>query len=345
MSMLGHGSKVSQQTFTHDHFLGMFLRRTCGIAFSQTYFRQSSANFPKPCQQHPWGIASVQLVAGTSLLVAGTATTCIVCADQTRSLVSPADMTGKSTRLTFVLFGDSITGWGFGSGGWGQRLAGAYMCKADVLNRGYAGYNTRFALLGIKRLLRRVDVKDAGELAMNEHLARASLWTVMLGTNDSGFPDGGFSVVHVPLLEYERNLAAIVRSIQSIAKDQGHQEAKIIVLTPATVDDAQVNTNGKASHSNVNTGLYAAAARRVATDGQVVLCDVYAKMQSRGQPSDFVSDGLHLNACGNELVYELVKKTIEEQFPEMASANCRLELPGVQYLWGDQDYHSVFARY
>lgn len=48
-------------------------------------------------------------------------------------------------RLTFVLFGDSITQRGF-EDGWVASLANHYTRKADVLNRGYGGYNARASL-------------------------------------------------------------------------------------------------------------------------------------------------------------------------------------------------------
>jgi hypothetical protein len=45
-----------------------------------------------------------------------------------------------------VLFGDSITEQSFRPGGWGAALADTYSRKADVVVRGYGGYNTRWAL-------------------------------------------------------------------------------------------------------------------------------------------------------------------------------------------------------
>lgn len=50
------------------------------------------------------------------------------------------------SRGRIVLFGDSITQQSFSCGGWGARMADAYQRKADVLNRGYSGYNTRSLL-------------------------------------------------------------------------------------------------------------------------------------------------------------------------------------------------------
>ncbi len=48
-------------------------------------------------------------------------------------------------RPLFVLFGDSITQRGFAPGGWAARLADKYSRRADVVNRGYSGYNSALA--------------------------------------------------------------------------------------------------------------------------------------------------------------------------------------------------------
>jgi hypothetical protein len=48
-------------------------------------------------------------------------------------------------RPAFVLFGDSITQRGGAVGGWATRLAERYTRRADVVNRGYSGYNTAWA--------------------------------------------------------------------------------------------------------------------------------------------------------------------------------------------------------
>ncbi|VFQ95641.1 unnamed protein product [Cuscuta campestris] len=55
-------------------------------------------------------------------------------------------------RPEIVLFGDSITEQSFRSGGWGSSLADYYSRKADILNRGYGGYNTRWALFMLHHL-------------------------------------------------------------------------------------------------------------------------------------------------------------------------------------------------
>lgn len=82
-------------------------------------------------------------------------------------------------RPQFVLFGDSITQKSFSPGGWGAAVADAYQRKADVVNRGYSGYNSRWAL----HLLGRVfPAERAGDTA---------LATVFFGANDAALADRG----------------------------------------------------------------------------------------------------------------------------------------------------------
>ena len=55
-------------------------------------------------------------------------------------------LTSPFQRPQIILFGDSITQFSFQTGGWGAALANEYQRHADVVVRGYSGYNTRWAL-------------------------------------------------------------------------------------------------------------------------------------------------------------------------------------------------------
>ena len=56
-----------------------------------------------------------------------------------------AEQTGKPRR-TILLLGDSITQWSLRPNGWGNLLAQHYMRRADVVNRGFSGYNSAWIL-------------------------------------------------------------------------------------------------------------------------------------------------------------------------------------------------------
>lgn len=49
----------------------------------------------------------------------------------------------KKNMKTIVCIGDSITQQGFGNSGWVAGLADTYQRRADIVDRGFSGYNTR----------------------------------------------------------------------------------------------------------------------------------------------------------------------------------------------------------
>jgi hypothetical protein len=70
----------------------------------------------------------------------------------TTTLEVPPRGPRRSIRGQIVLFGDSITQRSFSVGGWGARLAHDYMRKADVLNRGFSGYNSAWGDLAVQKV-------------------------------------------------------------------------------------------------------------------------------------------------------------------------------------------------
>ena len=100
-------------------------------------------------------------------------------------------------RSSVVLFGDSLTQRGFEPGGWAAALAHHLGRRADVYNRGYGGYNARWASYLAPALF----PDPSG--APGRHL----LVTVWFGANDAA--DAG-ERAHVPLDEFARRLELIV---------------------------------------------------------------------------------------------------------------------------------------
>ena len=90
---------------------------------------------------------------------------------------SGASQVKPAFRAQFLLFGDSITQRSFQYGGWGAHLANAYQRKVDVLNRGYSGYNSRWALQLLDRVL---PAEKAGKIL---------LATVFFGANDAALAE------------------------------------------------------------------------------------------------------------------------------------------------------------
>jgi hypothetical protein len=67
-----------------------------------------------------------------------------VCARARRALAG--------SRPQILLFGDSITQHAAGRYGWATELAEVYSRKADVINRGFSGYNSAVAWRGLSTL-------------------------------------------------------------------------------------------------------------------------------------------------------------------------------------------------
>lgn len=82
-------------------------------------------------------------------------------------------------RPQFITFGDSITQRGFAPG-WTGLLADAYQRRADVINRGYSGYNSRWALQLMDRVFPPTSVVPPPRLV-----------TIFFGANDAALPDRG----------------------------------------------------------------------------------------------------------------------------------------------------------
>jgi lysophospholipase L1-like esterase len=105
-------------------------------------------------------------------------------------------------RPTVVLFGDSITAQSFRSGGWGSALADAYSRKADVVVRGYGGYNTRWALF----LLHHIFPLGSSSPPVAT--------TIFFGANDAALKGRTSDRQHVPVEEYTDNVRKIVQHLK-----------------------------------------------------------------------------------------------------------------------------------
>ena len=85
--------------------------------------------------------------------------------------------------------------------GWVAKLQESYSANfrvADVLNRGYSGYNTRWALLQLPHLIAQTQSAPA-------------VCTVFFGANDAAV---SASTQSVPLEEYKTNLEAMVKLLR-----------------------------------------------------------------------------------------------------------------------------------
>lgn len=209
-------------------------------------------------------------------------------------------------RPKIYLFGDSITEQSFADGGWGASLTNHFSRTADVVLRGYSGYNTRWALKVIEEVFPAAAGGDA-PLAV----------TVFFGANDASLPDRSSGFQHVPLDEYKQNLLAIV----AFLKKQWPSTRIILIAPPPIDEDARLlypyvdNPSGLPERTNEAAGRYAKECHAVAAECGVPAINLCEKMQQLpGWKKAYLCDGLHLTPTGNKFVFgEVIKRLSEEQ--------------------------------
>lgn len=200
----------------------------------------------------------------------------------------------QGERSRILLLGDSITQQAFSleHSGWGAGLADWYCRTADVTNRGFSGYNSRWVLDMMPQLLPRVD-------------PTLLFATIFFGANDA-VTEGG--VQHVPRDEFALNLRAMVAHIKARAP-----QCVIILISPPTVDTGRWPTRTPEAAS-----IYAEAVHQVvhgnATNAaipNVALVDLTSLTTAD------LHDGLHLNASGNAKLLALLQGLLRSEFSHL----------------------------
>ncbi|KAL7615944.1 hypothetical protein Lser_V15G01033 [Lactuca serriola] len=211
-------------------------------------------------------------------------------------------------RPQIVLFGDSITDQSFRYGGWGASLTDAYSRKADIVVRGYGGYNTRWALFLLNHIFPLCFVQDSTTPPIAT--------TVFFGANDAALSGRTSERQHVPLEEYKENLRKIVHHLKECSPTM-----LIVLITPPPVDEEGRLEYAKSLYgekamkiperTNEVTRTYANGCVEVAKELGVASVNIWSKMQeTQGWQKKFLSDGLHLTGDGNRVVYEEVIKVL-----------------------------------
>lgn len=219
-----------------------------------------------------------------------------------------------SQRPSIVLLGDSITQQSQGNpswcadssksehAGWGDMLQAAYTRRMDVVNRGFAGYNSKW-------------VVDVGHLLQG--YGKVELYTVFLGANDAT----ACGEQHVPLAEYSANLDTLISQALRLSK-------RVLVMGPPPLCHTKYTQWRRNREENAGkrdeevldrTYLlalqYSNAAKAMAAQHGVPFMDLFALFG--GDFSALLRDGLHLNAQGNERVGHALLARIGDEWPEM----------------------------
>lgn len=230
-------------------------------------------------------------------------------------------MGSATKRAKIILFGDSITQQSFSAieCGWGAIIADRYQRRADVLSRGFSGYNTDWFL--------RFAATDEGKADLFEHEG-VKLVTIFFGANDASDPALN-KRQHVPLDDYKSN----IRKIISLSLSNFGPHVKIFLITPPPVchegrlrfqkERYKEKATGHLERTLQLSGAYAKAVTDIAHDLDLPCLDLWTIMQSSSlgeqQPwQQYLSDGLHLSASGNRFVGESLIDAIDQCLPELS---------------------------
>lgn len=146
----------------------------------------------------------------------------------------------QMTRPIIVLFGDSITQQGFGwegGTGWVSLLSSTYSRRADVINRGYSGYNTRHGVNLLPQIFGTTTTMtpsqdplgslgngkedDNENCNTNDPYYKDVLFvTIFFGANDAALPG---ELQHVPIEEYGENLSTMISYIRNNSRSSSRE--------------------------------------------------------------------------------------------------------------------------
>ena len=204
-----------------------------------------------------------------------------------------------STRYArVVLFGDSITQFGYSLSeeGWCATLANHFQRRADVIHRGYSGYNTRWARALLPSIVSTDNVPE--------------FIVIFFGANDASTDDHQ----HVPLCEYRDNLTAMCKYLF----DLGMPGSSILLVTPPPVHDEawEATTGIHGNRTFAKAQEYASAVSEVGASLGVGVADVFREIAKKKDFRECLTDGVHLDCHGNEIVAEMVIAAVEERLTE-----------------------------
>ncbi|ETN39851.1 uncharacterized protein HMPREF1541_06077 [Cyphellophora europaea CBS 101466] len=254
---------------------------------------------------------------------------------------SPSTQQQQQPYPQLILFGDSITQGAHST--LIPRLSELYLRRADIINRGFSGYNTIQAI----PLLPLLFPPSGPSHPRNPSQPRVALLTVFFGANDAVLPG---NAQHVSLSQY----ATLLHRIVTDPAIQQH-DTKVLLLTPPPVDEHQSAL--PLQRTAANTKLYADACAAVAHDLRLPLVDVWSTFmrQAGWDPSDsgplvgsreaepstvlreLLSDGLHLTEKGYAAVFEELWRVVREEVPEMLPERLPMVVPEWKEVMGVED--------
>lgn len=161
---------------------------------------------------------------------------------------------------------------------------------ADVICRGFTGYNSRWVKVLLPKVLDGINANDI------------SCVTIFLGANDCSLPA---SEQYVPIDEFKQNLETMVGILES----RGVNRQKIIFITPPiyfhAIFEAACIAEGapRPLRSEDLQQIYANAIIELGQKLSVSVVDAYSTFVADGRGENLLADGLHFSSTGSDLLY------------------------------------------
>lgn len=217
-------------------------------------------------------------------------------------------------------------------------MAQAYSRKLDVLNRGFGGYNSEWALPIFDEIFKPSSTSPSG---VESNSTSVRLVTIWFGANDACLPVGP---THLPIEKYSANLKHYVDSLLNPKSAYYQPNAHVLLITPPPICKAQrdehklqyLPQNRWQDRTLANTALYKDAVLSVvqearannlfarienkARKSKVAVVNVFDRiLEEAGSEDDedlrpFFTDGLHLTEKGYAIVFEEVMKVVKAEF-------------------------------
>ncbi len=186
-------------------------------------------------------------------------------------------------------------------------IADHFQRRADIVNRGFSGYNTEWAKLILPQLLLSKDQTD--------------IVVVFFGTNDCSLP-GLNPKQHIPLSSFCSNLVEMCTYLNSI----GIGSSSLILITPPVHCESKWALTCKemgcdtTDRSSANTQRYAQAVLDIGQERDIVTLDLFGELSKTSNLDEYLSDGLHFSLQANKVLGDLaipaLEAKLQERFPD-----------------------------
>lgn len=249
----------------------------------------------------------------------------------------PTTSSTAAALPALLLFGDSLTERGSaitddGGPGWISLLAEMYAGKADLLVRGFSGYNSRWGLHVFPRIV----------ASLPGGIGNVKVALIFFGANDACVEEQGQCV---PLKEYVANLRKLANYVRALRRSD--PVIPVLVAPPPVQEDREGPMPARLA---ARTQEYAAACVTLGKELACPVVDVHDEVMRRVRSEceeeeeeawqkalgKYLCDGLHFTAEGNAVVAEAVLETCKRELPNIAPDALQRPFPQ----WIDIDHEN-----